>query len=175
MLFLLASAVLAPASPAAAGGATETLLNPSFESVAEATGYPEGWGPVWGRPTTCAYSLATARTGGACALVTDNSEKDSHGLRSARVRVRPGAQYAAKVYVKHAKPGGVAVYLEFWNVAGQRVFNRSTGLANAADWTPLSVTGMAPPEAESATVLIYCGSTSTAVAYFDDASLEPAD
>ncbi|NCO41002.1 MAG: hypothetical protein GW892_20115 [Armatimonadetes bacterium] len=169
LVYLLAS----PLAYAAAGP-VDSLPNPSFERVDEKTGYPQDWESVWGRPTTCAYSLATARTGIACALVTDHSETDSHGLRSKRVAVAPGVTLAASVYVKLADPGGFAVYLEFWNAAGQRVFNRSSGTSAATDWTQLSVTGKAPPDAESATLLIYCGSTSTGVAYFDDASLMAA-
>ena len=149
----------------------ESLPNPSFELVEEKTGYPAGWAPVWGRPTMCAYSLATARTGIACAMITDASKEQSHGLRSARVRVEPGATYTASVHVKIAQPGGFAVYLEYWNAAGQRIFNRSKGASAAPDWTLLSLTDKAPPATQSATVLIYCGSTSSGVAFFDDAAL----
>ncbi len=161
------------ASPLAclAAESVDSLPNPGFERVNEKTGYPQDWEPVWGRLTTCAYSLATARTGIACALITDASEAESHGLRSRRVRAKPGATFTASVYVKIARPGGFAVYLEYWNAAGQRVFNRSAAASAAEDWTRLAVTDKAPPDAESATLLIYCGSTSTGVAYFDDASL----
>ena len=148
-----------------------SLPNASFESVDEKTGYPEHWSPVWGRPTRCAYSLATARTGIACTLITDTSKEESHGLRSAHVGIEPGATYTAAAHVKLAAAGGFAVYLEYWNATGQRIFDRSKGTADAPEWKLLSVTGKAPAEARSATVLIYCGSTSTGAAYFDDASL----
>ncbi len=98
------------------------LKNPSFERVAESTGYPLHWAPVWGRPTSCAYTLACAKHGIASALITDSRDDESHGLRSVHTKVVPGRWYEASVFVRIAEctQGGFALYLEFWNQAKVR-------------------------------------------------------
>ncbi len=169
VILLAAGFAMAVAAPAA----RNLLPNPGFEQVDETTGYPARWTPVWSRPTKCAYSLTRARRGDARALVNNESEKASEGLRSERVRVEPGRRYRAEVFVWLAPgaKGGVALYLEFWDAAGVRLLYRTNGTKSPGQWRRLRVTLTAPPTAAHATALIYSGSTATGRAWFDDASL----
>jgi len=149
------------------------LPSPGFEQVDEATGYPLHWQPVWGKPTTCAYTLAKARTGVAAALITDGGKLESHGLRSEHVGVKPGRSYEATVFVRieGGSNPSFALYLEFWNSAKVRGLHKAVGTSQTGGWRCLRVRLKAPPDAHTATVLIYGGSTTVGKAYFDDAAL----
>ena len=161
------------ASSHSAGAAANLLTNPSFEQVDEATGYPLHWSPAWQKPTACAYTLACARTGAAAAIITDDSDQESHGLRSAHVQIVPDTWYEARVYVRIAEcsNAGFALYLEYWNRAGLRTEHRAIGSSETGPWRMLKLKLKAPPGARTATVLIYGSSATIGEAYFDDASL----
>ena len=149
------------------------LPNPGFEQVHEETGYPSRWRPVWGKATTCAYTLAVARSGVACALITDDATDQSHGLRSEHVRVTPDHWYEASVWVR-IEPGvkhGFALYLEFWNNVKVRGEHKTAYTTETGRWLKLSIRMKAPPTAHTATVLIYGSSATVGKAYFDDARL----
>lgn len=170
-LLLIIGALLGAGEPAV----HDELAHPSFEQVTEDTGLPVGWHP-WSQPSAAAYSLADARSGVACAAILDTSAEASHGLRSDRVRVRPGATYRAGVWTKilGGERPGAAVYLEFWR-GNERIENKSKGISEAPDWTQISVEWTAPEGAETATVLIYAASSTMVHSLFDDATLERVD
>lgn len=154
---------------------SDELVHPSFEQVVEETGMPVGWTP-WSIPSAAAYSLADARTGVACVAILDESAQQSHGLRSERVRVEPGAVYRASVWTKilgGEKPGA-AVYLEFWS-GKTRVADYSTDISEADEWTEIAAQHQAPEDAEAATVLVYSASSTMVHSLFDDAALERVD
>jgi len=153
----------------------DELLQPSFEAVVEETGLPVAWQP-WHEPSAAAYSLADAHSGVACVAILDESDAQSEGLRSERVKVEPGVTYRASVWTKILGGGapGAAVYLEFWE-GKQRTANYSAHVSDAEDWTQLMVEHVAPEGAEAATVLVYAASTTMVHSLFDDAALEPVD
>jgi len=173
-MFTRALLLIGLAAAAATAAGSEALLpNGSFEEVDETTGYPLHWQPVWNKPTTCAYTLARARTGVACAMVTDAATDQSHGLRSAHVPVTPGQWYEATAWVR-IEPGGkqgFALYLEFWNNKKVRGEHRSAHTTKSGRWVRLRLMLKAPPDAHTATVLIYGSSATVGKAYFDDATL----
>ena len=156
------------------GADANLLQNPSFEEVDEATGYPLHWASVWGKPVSCAYTLACAKHGVASALIVDPSAQESHGLRSAHVEVTPGQWYEARVYVRIAEctRGGFALYLEFWNQAKVRGEHKIASTSRQGGWRLLAVRLKAPADAATATALVYAGSVSIGKAYFDQASLK---
>ena len=162
-------------SAAGASQPLDELPNTGFEEVAEATGLPLGWN-AYSRPNGAAYSLADARTGVACAAIVDDSPQAAQGLRSDRVRIKPGVTYRASVWTKilSGEAPGAALYLEFW-VGNQRIENYSKGVSEAPDWTQISVEHIAPDGAETATVLIYAASTTVVHSLFDDAALQRVD
>jgi hypothetical protein len=156
-----------------AEGTTTALPNAGFEQVDGKTGVPLAWTP-WATGNQCVYTLATAHSGVACALITDDSATISQGLRSERAPITAGARYEASAWVKIAelKAGGFAIYLEYWS-GTQRVKDLSVSTSHLGEWAPLKIAGEAPAEATEATVLIYGGSSSVGVAYFDDVALAP--
>ena len=174
VLVALTVAAAEAITPLTASSAAGNLLKcPSFEQVAEATGYPVHWLPVWGKPTSCAYTLASAKHGVASALITDDRDDVSHGLRSVHTKVMPGRWYEATVSVRIAecKQGGFALYLEFWNQAKVRGLHKAVSTDRKGEWQQLKVRLKAPADAAYATVLIYGGSVTVGRAYFDCASL----
>lgn len=156
--------------------AAETVAVPcaGFEQVDEKTGLPTGW-TAWAAANTCAYTLAMAHSGVACARVTDTSDTVSQGLRSPRVPVAPGSAYTATVWLNIAelRAGGFALYLEFWQ-GSQRIQDTAVSTSQVGEWVQLRVAATAPPEAESATLLVYGGSATVGEAYFDDVALSVA-
>ena len=168
VLLMLSALLPVPGGPAL----QDTVLNPSFEQVAEATGLPVDWDP-WHTPSAAAYSLADARTGVACVAVLDEGADVSYGLRCQPVKIEPGATYRASAWVKilRLEQGGFAVYLEFWR-GGRRVADTARSLEQAEDWAQIVVENAAPEGAEAATVLVYSSSATVGHALFDDAALE---
>lgn len=160
----------------AVAGAGEPLAVPNagFEQVAEKTGLPTGW-MAWTPANTCAYTLAMAHSGVACARVTDTSDTISQGLRSSRLPVSPTSTYAASawVYIAELQAGSFALYLEFWR-GDQRLQDTATSATRVGDWVQLQIKAAAPPDAESATVLIYGSTATVGEAYFDDIALSTA-
>lgn len=134
------------------------------------TGAPLGW-TAWAAESTCAYTLATAHSGVACALLTDADGKVSQGLRCRPVEVTPGRTYEAGVWVQIARAtAGFALYLEYW-CGTQRIKDVSVSCAPAPGWQRLAVKAEAPPTVTSATVIVYSSSANSGSAYFDDVSL----
>lgn len=159
--------------PAMAPAHAEPLqvFNAGFEQVDEKTGLPLGW-TSWTNDNQCFYTLATAHSGVASAVVSDGSETASQGLRSRPVTVEPGKTYEASAWVQIAdlKAGGFALYLEYW-CGAVRVSNVAVSCGQVGGWQPLVVSAPAPADATAATVLVYGASATVGVAHFDDAAL----
>lgn len=156
---------------AASAQASEGILNAGFEQVDENTGLPADWMP-WAAENQAAYTLATAHSGVASALITDTDAKVAQGLRSKPVPVTAGKTYEATCWVKIAslEMGGFALYLEYWS-GGQRIKDVASSCNEVGEWRLLKVSAPAPANAETATLLIYGSSATVGVAYFDDAAI----
>jgi hypothetical protein len=150
------------------------LSNPSFERLDPKNGCPADWRP-YAPDNAAVYSLAAARTGVACAALTDGSPTGSQGLRSAPADIVPGRTYEASVwvYIERLEAGGFSLYLEYW-VGDTRVADFSTGTGEVGKWVELRLAKPAPPGAKAATVLIYGSSVTVGRGLFDDASLTEA-
>jgi hypothetical protein len=162
------AAVSCAAAPA---DSSLNLPNASFEQVDEKTGVPTDWTP-WAAENKAVYTLATAHSGVASALITDSDTNMSQGLRSKPVPVTPGSTYEANCWVKisNLENGAFALYLEYWN-GTQRVKDVASSCGEVGEWRLLKVSAPAPANAETATVLIYGASATVGVAYFDDAAI----
>jgi hypothetical protein len=170
-VFLLLLWLVSGAAASAQGSGA--IPNASFEQVDEKTGVPVDWTP-WVAENQAVYTLATAHSGVASALITDTDAKVAQGLRSRPVPVTAGQTYEATCWVKIAalEAGGFALYLEYWN-GTQRVKDFSSSCNEVGEWRLLKVSAPAPANAETATVLIYGSSATIGVAYFDDAAIIP--
>lgn len=168
--WLLSCLLLGPAASTLADEPV-AVPNAGLEDVDEKTGLPLGW-TAWAASNTCAFTLAMAHSGVACARVTDTSSTLSQGLRSPRVPIAPGSAYSATVWVRvtELQAGSFALYLEFWR-GDQRVQDTAVSTTQVGEWLQLQVDAKAPREAESATLLVYGGSATVGEAYFDDIAL----
>lgn len=151
-----------------------SVLDGGFEQVQEKTGLPLGWTP-WTTANQCFYTLATAHSGVASAIVTDDSETMSQGLRSQPVAIEAGRTYEATAWVKisELKAGAFALYLEYW-CGTERVKNVAVSATTVGEWQPLTISAPAPANATAATLLVYGSSATVGIAYFDDIALRPS-
>lgn len=153
--------------------ATIPVSNAGFEQVDPKTGLPLDWTP-WSQENLCAYTLATAHSGVAAAMITDTDGTMSQGLRCKPIPIEPGKTYEASCWlnISELKAGGFALYLEYW-CGTERVQNVAVSCTEAGVWKQLQVAAPAPPNATTATVIIYGASAAVGTAYFDDVVLTP--
>ena len=170
---LLVLALGLPTGVASPQPTTIPVSNAGFEQVDPKTGVPLDWTP-WSQENLCAYTLAAAHSGVASALITDTDGTMSQGLRCKPVPVEPGKTYEASCWVNISdlKAGGFALYLEYWN-GTERVHNVAVSCSEVGVWKQLQVAAPAPPNATTATVIIYGSSVTVGAAYFDDVALTP--
>lgn len=104
-------------------------------------------------------------------LIDDRQSNRGFGIRSIPQPVQPGGTYTASALVRTEDGGKGYVYVDFLDAAGKRVLHRSVS-TRSSEWTPLTVTLTAPPEAEVVTVLLYSDSSSVGKAFFDGPGLQ---
>lgn len=170
-LFLLACALPSFTATAAWAEGETVIVNAGFEQVDAKTGLPLDWTP-WVTENQAVYTLATAHSGVASALVTDTDGKTSQGLRCQPVPIKAGRTYEASCWVNitDLKAGGFALYLEYWT-GTERVSNVAVSSSKVGEWLQLKVSAPAPANAQTATLLIYGASAAVGTAYYDDAAI----
>ncbi|WP_193556300.1 FIMAH domain-containing protein [Paenibacillus ginsengarvi] len=150
------------------------LVNPGFEQPAAGGAIP-GWRQTYGNGVTAVtYGVSgTASYSGSYSLrLDDNSATASLGIESDKVPITAGTTYSASAMFQ-VERGSLAIYLQFFNAAGTRVGNTSASVnPTAGAWVKESVTGTAPADAVTASVLLYSASTVQGAGYFDDVRLE---
>lgn len=155
------------------------LLNGDFSQ--EWTGGT--YGPGWTNTNT---SNATAVTENGVLKVTKktstgNSDKGyGYGIRSSRVDIVEGVAYNASIDIKLTPANSCQFYLYFY--ADETSAAISTATAScivsgdfSAEWTTLSVTGVAPAGATKAALYVTDPWYNDGVSYFDNATLELAE
>lgn len=166
----LASLTGAGATAAAYASAAGNLLrNGGFDDVAD--GMPRDWSVF--APASAPHvrsSQERARAGGWSVRLDDPDTGTVVGLRSAAAAVAPGETYDAGVHL-FLERGEASLYLEFWDAAGQRIWNQFRTSSITGSWQHLDVRGTAPEHAVAATVLVYSGRSSVGTSFFDDATL----
>lgn len=165
--FALLSAALA--TPAA-----EPLLQTSFED-GSAGGLPPGW-TVYAcdPPSRLELVSEAAHTGRLALLLVDSSRERACGLRSPKVPVTAGADYAATWWFRAAPGGTGSLYLEFWDRDGKRLDKEGVfSFAGQATgrWEQMRSNATAPAAAAYATVLTYSWSGGVTEARYDDVTL----
>ncbi|GAA4288057.1 hypothetical protein [Georgenia daeguensis] len=167
----IATAFLGDAARAATPGrpVPNLLANPGFEEVAGSV--PARW-ELFGADSQGRVATSTehVRSGARSVRLDDTGTTVSVGLRSDAVPVEPGVTYEGSAFA-HGERGQAAVYLEFWDARGVRVWSGATTVAALGGWQKVDVRGEAPQGAVSATVLLYSSSTNAGVFHFDDAAL----
>ncbi|MBP1996673.1 chitinase N-terminal domain-containing protein [Paenibacillus eucommiae] len=92
------------------------------------------------------------------------------GLRSAKIPITPGVFYEASVMSYNLSKAS-ELYLEFWDQSNKRITPVSTKTNDVLHvWQPIQIRQQAPPNAVTATLLLYLSSKNTGTAYFDAAA-----
>lgn len=165
-----AAGVIAPVPSTAAVMGADTvrlLANSGFESDA---GKPESWS---GDLTSGAVTIVDSpvRSGRYAARLVDTSSASGVSLRSAPVAVLPGEGLTASVWLNRTSGSGGWLYLEFWRADGTRTSAFSSPAGGMSGWQQVSIQGVTPNDAVTATVLAYSSFADTATTVWDDVEL----
>jgi hypothetical protein len=148
VLFSFSVVLLFVLSLTATVGAVNLLPAGDFEDPSMLRDWVGGGNSRFG---TALEIVDQAYEGKGALLVKDLSPTEAHGLRSPRIAVVEGHEYRARA--KATNLG--AIYLEFWDEKGIRIFNiRNRALPGPA-WNDLELMASAPKGAVSATVYCY--------------------
>jgi|GEM_PF-1065456 len=171
LLNLLGAAGQAPAAVRAES--LELIANEGFETVV--SGQPASW-VMYGSGGTLASNTdpSYVRSGGASVKLVDPLATESFGLRSALIPVTPGVSYKGSVYA-YQLYGNAHLYLEYWDVNGNRIDVQTITGTVTAQWEKLEITRTAPAGTVHATLLLYLDIANVGTTYFDDASLRAVD
>ncbi|WP_052487396.1 OmpL47-type beta-barrel domain-containing protein [Gordoniibacillus kamchatkensis] len=181
-LLLLFSSIVPAGSAFAAGDPVPqyesvpvSLNNPGFEDVSG--GKAVGWS-YWTSGYLYGMSVSdTVYKEGSHSLKLDVLPNKTMGVESAKVDVVPGQRYrvTTSVYSDTYDPAltssMVRIWLRFYN-DGAQVKDFGVNVPNSnlpqGQWTDLTVEGVAPANANKATVLFYADKASAFSAYFDN-------
>lgn len=149
---------------------TRDVANYSFDAESMAGVIP-GWTETYG---TSGFSVVNDEFYSlqASLKLEDNSTVNAAGLESDKIKAIAGEVYKAKVRVK-LQSGSVGIYMRFWDASQTRIGNYNQFITSpTGTWTELEITGVAPANTETVSVLLYSSTGGTATAYFDDVVLE---
>ncbi|TMV51493.1 hypothetical protein FE783_06875 [Paenibacillus mesophilus] len=172
LLLLVCTVIpLGPSMRVEADGIPLALLNPSFEDALTGSTIP-GWFQPFGT-TGISVSTAQSYNGSKSLLLSDTSTTASIGAESVKISgIVPGESYAASVKA-YVTSGSGAVYVRFFDSAGTLLTSEAKWVSSPANqWTPVSVTAVAPANAAQASVLLYSSLSGTTTTYFDTVTLE---
>ena len=150
------------------------LSNPSFERARN--GLPAGWSV--GDEGISSLVEGRGRTGRRCLRLCDRSEREGSSVTSERVPVRPGRRCAVLLwtYLEEGDPGGLGVYLRFWDERGRELHEaRERSCHSAAtrkgEWAPTFFVVQPPKEAKEVAVWLHTFSKAKITCLVDDAQL----
>ncbi|MEF3305730.1 hypothetical protein PV407_21515 [Paenibacillus sp. GYB003] len=166
--------VFVPVRVGMAASSAVPIVNAGFEQQVVGGVIP-GWRQTYGNGvTTATYGISSAakHTGSFSLRLDDGSATAALGLESDRFPVTAGIHYSASAMFQ-VERGRLAIYLQFFNAAGTRIGNTS-GWVDPAEgaWIAGSVSGMAPAEAVTGSVLLYSSSTGQGAGYVDDVTVD---
>ena len=149
---------------------TNLAMNPSFEQAAAEGVLVDDW------TTREGIALERMKSGGhsgdAFMRFKDDSPSGGQFLECRRVPARPGGIYTAAAWLRTADKCRPGVYVNFYDLYGQRIanrFERTNGSAVA--WQRVEVSETAPADAWEVAVAIYAYSGDVGTFDADDAEL----
>jgi hypothetical protein len=161
-----ASSTSAAATPLAAAPAPRLLPNPGFENGLT------GWTVD---PATANVTVVTSPThsGAQAAQISDQLTGSTGGVRfaSGRVAVVPGEDLTGTIWAQRTAGNGGGFFLEFWRADGNRASVYSVPVTSTTGWQQLTVSGTAPDDAVSASLLAYSAQAEQGTTLWDDAAL----
>ena len=164
-----------PVNVGVAGATTAVpLANAGFEQEV-AGGVIPGWRQTYGNGVTAVtYGVVNEvkHSGSFSLRLDDQSATSTLGLESNKFTVTGGVNYSASAMFQVERER-LAIYLQFFNAAGARVGNTSSWVDPGGDaWIKGSVSGTAPADAITGSVLLYSSSTGKGAGYVDDVKVE---
>ncbi|MBD2862531.1 PQQ-like beta-propeller repeat protein [Paenibacillus oceani] len=173
MLLCLIS-VMVPGKAGLASSPAIAIVNAGFEQQAPGGVIP-GWRQTYGNGVAAAtYGItSTSKYSGSFSLHLDDlSPTAALGVESDKFAIVPGTAYSASAMFQ-VERGALSIYLQFFNEAGTRVANTSAGVdLSAGEWVKGGVSGIAPADAVTASVLLYSSTTGQGAGHIDDVKVE---
>lgn len=172
-MLICMTAVFGPYRIGSANPATIPLTNAGFEQPAVGGAIP-GWKQTYGvGVSTVTYEVTNAaKASGAYSIrLDDASATASLGIDSDKFPIVAGTAYSASAMFQ-VERGTLSIYLQFFNEAGVRVANTSASVDPSPGFVKGSVSGIAPADAVTASVLLYSASTVQGAGYIDDVEVE---
>jgi hypothetical protein len=156
-----------PVGLAADAASTRLVADAGFEDAGLSTWTTDGAAGTVTTGTTPAHS-------GAQALKVSDPGADGVSVRSRAIAVVPGETLTVRAWGQHLDGNAGTLYLEFWRANGTRVDGSvtATDLPAGTGWQAVSVAGIAPPEATTATVLFYSTQSAVGTTVWDDVTLD---
>src|SRR5689334_16336775 len=146
--------------PVAATASVRLLPNPGLEAGTDS----------WTADTPSAVTVVTdpVHGGGSAVRIVDPAADAGISFRSAKIAVVPGEELTATAWVRRTAGTGGSLYVEFWRPDGIRAAATSVDAGTSTGWQQLTVSGFAPDEASTATVLAYSNRDSAGTTVWDD-------
>jgi hypothetical protein len=167
---LIASLVIAAVSVVFAKDSDNLALNPSFEHADAVGVIADDWVTRTGIPVE--RLTDGGHTGAAYARFRDDDPKGGQFLECHRVPARPGGVYTASGWFRTTDKCRPGVYVNFYDLYGERVAHRFERLERAsADWQRVEVKETAPADAWEVTVSLYAYAGDVGTFDADDAEL----
>jgi hypothetical protein len=151
--------------------------NPSFEDDRDRDTFPDGWRPyAFDSPAQLGWDASMARTGGRSLMISDSFRPGDQSdwkrctgrWVSTRRPIEPGAEYELQVWVKTQNVTGQAYAHLAWQRGTKWLSEVPTErVSGTADWQRLSVTAVAPADADTVVVSMNLA-RSKGAARFDD-------
>jgi hypothetical protein len=148
-----------------------TVQNGGFEEPLNADGSIPGWNP-WSASVNATVTGSIRYSGANSLQFSDNSSNAAFGIQTTPISAEAGKTYQAAAVVYNTGGTGVQLYLQFLDGNGARIGTAFTGISGVKnDWTPITVTGVAPAGTVSVNILLYTTKSNVTTLYLDDVSL----
>ena len=162
-------AARALSAAAVTGFPVADIVNPSFEDLTG--GWPAPWILDRSPKTPTAGPSTTQAHTGTRSLRVENLADTAVGVRTPRLPAVPGAQYTATSWVYTESGAPATMFLQFFDASGDRVHYEFVAPAASSTWEDVSVSAVAPDDADTLDVLIYGAVQPVGVSYHDDVVL----
>jgi len=143
----------------------------SFEYPVGSTAVPKGW-TVYTGTAGFHFSEDKPTEGKTYAVIEDNSSTYGAGFRSQRMPFDKGDQFIVEGDVMLLEGSGGLIFVEYWDVNGNRVDYDSIEKARIGEWTSTSAVCVPPENAVSISLLLYSGGTHIGVGAYDNIKIK---
>lgn len=153
-------------------GASNLLLNGSFELPVDADGLPPGWNVFAGEIGKQMWIQGGQGFDGSRAFVVDSGGSGNAGIRSLPIPAHSGEIFDASVMVYPSVGNRPALHLEYLNEDYERVASKSVSAPPSGKWERLRVSLEAPKDRKWVSVILFASAAfNPGRSVFDQATL----